>query len=278
MFSLSSKDSRAGGDCHDGIVSAEAEALPRDLRAQESYVQPMTTSPYIAEAASLIGDPARANLLAALMDGRALTASELAYRAGVAPSTASGHLAKLLDGRLVLANAAGRHRYYRLASPAVAQVLENLMILAADGPPRHRPPSRCDEAMARARTCYDHFAGRLGVAIADSLAEREHILLDDESGVVTSQGRAFLSGLGVMIDKPRDSRRAFCRLCLDWSERRWHLGGFVGAALADRSFALGWTERQRDSRAVAITPAGERAFKEQFGVSVADPQNDPLRE
>src|SRR6476659_4138497 len=129
----------------------------------------MTDGPYIAEAAALIGDPARANMLAALMDGRALTATELAYRAGVAPSTASGHLAKLAEGKLVQVTPGGRHRYYRLASSAVAGVLENLMALAVEGPPRHRPKSRCDEAMARARTCYDHFAGRLGVALADKL-------------------------------------------------------------------------------------------------------------
>ena len=132
----------------------------------------MTEGPYIAEAASLIGDPARANILAALVGGRALTATELGLAAGVAPSTTSGHLAKLLEGRLIFVTATGRHRYFRLASPAVAAVLESLMALAADGPPRHRPRSRYDEAMDRARTCYDHFAGRLGVGLADRLAKR----------------------------------------------------------------------------------------------------------
>jgi DNA-binding transcriptional ArsR family regulator len=225
----------------------------------------MTEGPYIAEAASLIGDPARANMLAALLGGRAMTATELGITAGVAPSTASGHLAKLLDGKLVSVVPAGRHRYFRLASPAVARVLEELMVLAGDGPPRHRPRSRCEDAMARARTCYDHLAGKLGVALADSLAAEDYIVLTEEGGLLTDSGRAFLGGIGVELDREK-SRRAFCRPCLDWSERRWHIGGAVGAALADRCFALGWTERREDSRAIRISAAGERAFGEMFGV------------
>ena len=226
----------------------------------------MADGPYIAEAASLIGDPARANMLAALLDGRAMTATELGFAAGVAPSTASGHLSKLVDGRLLAVASSGRHRYFRLASPAVARVLEDLMTLAADGPPRHRPRTRCDEAMARARTCYDHLAGKLGVALADGLVERNHVRLGDEGGLLTQSGRAFLGDLGVEVEARRKSRRAFCRLCLDWSERRWHIGGAVGAALASRCFDLGWVERQSQGRAVTVTPAGERAFEELFGV------------
>ena len=225
----------------------------------------MSDGPYIAEAASLIGDPARANMLAALVGGRAMTASELGLAASVAPSTASGHLGKLLEGRLVSVTATGRHRYFRLASPAVGRVLEELMALALDGPPRHRPKARCDEAMARARTCYDHLAGKLGVALADSLAAREQVVLTDDGGLITDSGRAFLGGLGVELYSS-NSRRAFCRPCLDWSERRWHIGGAVGAAIADRSFALGWTERRSDCRAITITAAGDRAFDELFGV------------
>ena len=226
----------------------------------------MTDGPYIAEAASLIGDPARANMLAALMDGRALTATELALAAGIAPSTASGHLAKLTEGKLVAVTSTGRHRYYRLVSPAVAHVLENLMALAVDGPQRYRPKSHCDEAMARARTCYDHLAGRLGVALADSLAQRNQIVLGEDGGLITDGGRAFLTELGVVLDGK--SRRSFCRPCLDWSERRWHIGGALGAALASRCFDLGWTERRNDGRAVTITSAGERAFEKFFAVRV----------
>jgi DNA-binding transcriptional ArsR family regulator len=225
----------------------------------------MTDGPYIAEAASLIGDPARANMLAALVGGRAMTATELGLAAGVAASTASGHLSKLLDGRLVSVTSAGRHRYFRLASPEVARVLEQLMALAMDGPPRHRPKSRCDDAMARARTCYDHLAGKLGVALADSLAARSQVVLSDEGGLVTEAGRTFLTGFGVDLDTEK-TRRTLCRPCLDWSERRWHIGGAIGAAIADRCFALGWTERRKDSRAITVTAAGEGAFAEVFGV------------
>ena len=220
----------------------------------------------MAEAASLIGDPARANMLSALVGGRALTATELGLAAGVAPSTVSGHLAKLLEGRLVSVTPTGRYRYFRLASPAVARVLESLMALAIDGPPRHRPKSRCDEAMARARTCYDHFAGQLGVALADRLSEHGHVVLSDDGGIVTESGRAFLGDMGVELTVPSKSKRAFCRPCLDWSERRWHIGGAVGAALATRCFRAGWTERQRDSRAVTITPSGRDVFEDLFGI------------
>ena len=228
----------------------------------------MTEGPYIAEAAALMDDPARANMLGALLGGRAMTAAELGIEAHVAPSTASGHLAKLVNGRLVSVTANGPHRYFRLASPSVARVLEELMSLAIDGPPRHRPKSGCGEAMARARTCYDHLAGKLGVAIADSLGARNRIVLNDDGGVVTPSGLAFLEDFGADLNPSRGSRRAYCRTCLDWSERRWHIGGTVGAAIASRSFELGWTERQRASRAVSVTPAGTRAFRELFGVSL----------
>ena len=225
----------------------------------------VTGGPYIAEAAALIGDPARANMLVALLGGRAMTATELGLEAHVAPSTASGHLAKLVGGKLVCVTASGRHRYYRLASPHVAQVLEELMSLSSDGPSRHRPKSRCDEAMARARTCYDHLAGKLGVALADSLVSRQQIIMNDEGAVLTEAGRAFLQGLGVSFEPHRRSRRALCRTCLDWSERRWHIGGRIGAAIAERCFDLDWTQRQADSRAITISPAGIRAFDELFG-------------
>ena len=228
----------------------------------------MVDGPYIAEAASLIGNPARANILTALLDGRARTATELGLAAGVAPSTASGHLGKLLGGSLVSAISSGRHRYYRLASPAVADLLEGLMAVAIDGPPRHRPKSPCSDAMARARTCYDHLAGKLGVAVAESLAERKLILLSDQEAIITSSGRAFLREIGVQPEKRAGPRRALCRACLDWSERRWHIGGAIGAAIADRSFELGWTLRQLDSRALTITPGGEKAFEELFGFRV----------
>ena len=230
-------------------------------------MQRMPDGPLIAETAALMGDPSRANMLVALMDGRARTATELGLAAGVAAPTASGHLAKLVEGRLISVLSSGRHRYFRLTSPAVARALETLMGLAIDGPPRHRPRSRCDEAMARARTCYDHLAGKLGVALADTLVARGQVILDEEGGLVTDTGRTFLGSLGVQIEG-RSGRRPFCRACLDWTERRWHIGGTIGAAIAERCFELGWVEPQAHNRSVAITPSGERAFEEVFALRV----------
>ncbi len=221
----------------------------------------------LAQVAALVGDPARANILSALLDGRALTASELAYFARVSPQTTSGHLAKLTDGKLLSVLQQGRNRYYRLATPLVAQMLEGIMSVATQGPQRHRPFSRRDEAMRTARTCYDHFAGRLGVALADALHQREHLLLSEEGGEVTEKGDAFLRDFGVDLEAARQRRRIFCRPCLDWTERRLHIGGAVGAALAARCFALSWFTRSRDSRALTITPEGERGLAEVFGVT-----------
>lgn len=220
----------------------------------------------LAEVAALVGDPARAHILAALLDGRALTAGELACAASVSPQTASGHLAKLAEGRLVEVARQGRHRYYRLAGAAVAQMLENIMAVAADGPPRYRPASKVDAAMRTARTCYDHLAGRLGVGLADALTARGHVVLGEDGGEVTEAGAAFLAELGVVLAGPKRTRRPLCRACLDWTERRPHLAGRIGAALAARCFDLGWIERRRDSRALTITRAGEQGFVERFGL------------
>jgi DNA-binding transcriptional ArsR family regulator len=227
----------------------------------------MTDGPGIAEEAALVGDPARANMLTALMDGRALTAKELAFVAGVTPQTASGHLARLAGTRLLTCLRQGRHRYYRLASPLVARMLESISLVAAiEAPPRRRPRSAQDEALRRARTCYDHLAGRLGVAIADALIAREAVVLSDDGGEVTAAGAAFLKGTLAIELALLPRRRFFCRPCLDWSERRPHLAGAVGAALAERCFARGWIDRIRDSRAVRITPPGEIALRELFRI------------
>lgn len=228
----------------------------------------MTADVRIAEVAALIGDQARANILAALMGGRALTASELVYAAGVSPQTTSGHLAKLVDGRLIAGVKQGRHRYYRIATHRVAEMLEGIMAVVADAPPRHRPPSKLDDAMRNARTCYDHFAGKLGVGLTDALCAQGHIALTDEAGEVTTAGAIFLEKFGVDLAAARSRRRIFCRPCLDWTERRSHLGGSVGAALAQRCFDLGWLERIRGSRALTVTKAGRRGLSEAFGLSL----------
>lgn len=223
----------------------------------------MSETNRIAATAALLGDPARANMLAALLDGRALTAKELAYTAHVTPQTASGHLAKLAEGGLLTGEKQGRHRYYRLASPLVGQMLEGVMAVA--GPEPRQNTWRGGEALRTARTCYDHLAGRLGVALADALTERGHVALGTDGGEVTEQGQQFLAEFGA---SPTPGRRVFCRPCLDWSERRPHLAGRVGAALACRCFELGWIARQRDTRAVNITDAGRQGFRRTFGIEL----------
>lgn len=226
------------------------------------------TAPSIAEVAALVGNPARANMLTALLDGRALTAGELAHAAGVSPQTTSGHLAKLAEARLLLLSKQGRHAYYRLASPLIGRMLEGIMAVAADGPPRYRPRSRGDEALRTARTCYDHLAGRLGVALADTLSARGQVEMGEDGGEVTEDGVAFLTDFGLPITDLRNGRRTFCRPCLDWSERRPHLAGALGAALTDRLFTLGWIIRQRDTRAVLIPAKGRAGLRAAFGIEL----------
>ena len=240
----------------------------------------LSTSAFAATAA-LIGDPARANMLASLMDGRALTATELAVAAGITPQTASGHLAQLTAAGLLAMAKQGRHRYHRLASPAVAQMLESIMSVAAErdagrggGPRKAIVVGPRDAALRHARTCYDHLAGRLAVAIADRLVERAHIELSADGGVLTEAGAIFLRTLGVDLDTApaggkRVGGRLFCRPCLDWSERRPHIAGVLGAALCRACFAQGWLRRIDGARAVTVTTAGQGALKRAFDLSGA---------
>ena len=229
----------------------------------------MTTIAAFAETAALAGDPARANMLMALMDGRALTASELARAAGVTPQTASGHLGRLVTAGLLAVHCQGRHHYHRLASAAVANMVESIMqVSIANGVAAGRRPvftGPRDAAMRAARTCYNHLAGQLGVTLADALSERRYIELSSEGGAVTEKGKRFLDEFGVDLGAGKDGA-VFCRPCLDWSERRLHIGGTIGKALADRCFDLRWIERRPDSRAVMVTRAGERGFREAFGI------------
>jgi DNA-binding transcriptional ArsR family regulator len=220
----------------------------------------------IAEIASLMGDVARAHMLAALMDGRALTALELALTARVTPQTASSHLAKLREANLLAMEKQGRHRYFRLASPRVADALEPVLTLAGDAPPRHRPVTRIDQEMRTARTCFDHVAGVLGVSVTDSLVSRGHVAIAGDAGELTAAGVAFLERLGVNLTPRAKSRRIFCRPCLDWSERRPHLAGHVGAVLCAHFLDADWVRRTRESRALKITPLGREKFAEVFGL------------
>lgn len=230
----------------------------------------MIPGPLIAEIAGLVGEPARATMLSALLDGRALTASELAYAARVKPQTASTHLAKLAEAGLVAPIREGRYRYFRLASPRVAEMLDGIMAVALENRPRYRPLSRRARELSAARICYDHLAGRLSVDLADSLITGGYILAGDEAAEVTPAGTRFLTELGVDLSASSSKRRHFCRLCIDWTERRPHIAGAVGAALTKRCFDLGWTEKVRDGGAVIVTASGKRGFLEKFGIAVPE--------
>ncbi len=224
----------------------------------------------MAEIAALVGEPARATMLSALLDGRALTASELAFAARVSPQTASTHLAKLTETGLLSVIPEGRHRYFRLASPKVVEMLDGIVAVALENRPRYRPLSRQAQELSAARICYDHLAGRLSVDLTDFLTTHEYIVVSDEAAEITPTGNGFLTEFGVDLSALSSTRRRFCRLCLDWTERRPHIAGAVGAALTKRCFDLGWTERMKHSRAVIVTPLGERGFQETFGIGVSD--------
>jgi DNA-binding transcriptional ArsR family regulator len=236
----------------------------------------MTTASF-AEIASLAGDPARAGMLHALMDGRALTASELALVAGVTAQTASGHLARMVAAGLLSVEQQGRHRYHRLATASIAAMLESIMQVAAElQPPRRRLQTGPRDASLRAaRTCYDHLAGQLGVALTDGLISLGHIELTSDAGVVTESGTRFFAKIGLELSQGQalKSGRMLCRPCLDWSERRPHLAGVLGASLCRHSFERGWVRRNDNKdlgktalakRAVVITPQGQQIFREQF--------------
>lgn len=229
----------------------------------------MVAAANMVEVAALVGDTARATMLAALMGGESLTGSELAFVAHISRPTASEHLAKLVAARLVSVNKKRRFSYYRIASPLVARMLESIIAVAAiEVPPRHQPRSAQDERLRFARTCYDHLAGWLGVAIADALVAKGCIILDDDGGEVTDAGRSFFRDFGADLTAKALSRRIFCRPCLDWSERRYHVAGRVGAEMCRRCLELGWLARERNTRAVSITPTGDAGFHATFGLSL----------
>jgi hypothetical protein len=203
------------------------------------------------------------------MGGQALTAKELAYWANVSPSTASDHLSKLVAAQLLTVTRSRRFSYYRIASPSVATMLESIKVVAtSEAPLRHQPRSASDEALRFARSCYDHLAGRIGVAVTDALVVMGHIVLTDEGGEVTVSGERFLSAFGADLT-PR-SRRIFCQPCLDWSERRYHLKGLVGARILDRLLALGWLKCVSGSRALHLTSSGRAGLSEIFRIEIND--------
>jgi len=222
----------------------------------------MKEGPDIARVAALLGDPARANMLTALMSGRALTAAELAQEAGVTPQTASSHLAKLEIGQIVVPRKQGRHRYFTLSGPDIVEALEVLMGIANRvGHNRVRTGPK-DPELRKARVCYDHLAGDMGVALFDGLAKRKLIASDVNGVAMTPAGIDFANTFGIDLDGLRAKRRPLCRECLDWSARQSHLAGSFGAALLDRFYDLGWARRVPESRIVRFSDTGEKSFRD----------------
>ena len=230
----------------------------------------MTTPNDLARIGALIGEPTRAAILTTLMDGRAFTASELAQCANVTPQTASSHLAMLADADLIRVQKQGRRRYHRLSSAQVAAMIESVMEIAVQTGAAPKPicTGPKNEDMRRARTCYDHFAGRLGVRIAEALIDKGFVELNDEGGLITDRGVAFFETNDIWLSAmDKKTRRPLCRPCLDWSERKPHIGGRLGAAIYTHFIDKGYVRPVSKSRAVMVTRAGERALRTLFGIT-----------
>jgi DNA-binding transcriptional ArsR family regulator len=220
----------------------------------------MIDTPDIASVAALVADPTRAAMLSLLMDGKAYTATELAVEGDVTASTASTHLSRLLNGGLVSLAKQGRHRYYRIADPEVAGMLEGVMVIASSGRGPKRKP--INEDVRRLRVCYDHLAGEQALMFLAKMREHRFISGTDEGMQLTRSGEQWCARIGIDAPTLASGRRPLCRACLDWSERRMHLAGALGAAILDRLFELRYAERQVGSRAVILLPGGERFFED----------------
>ncbi len=224
----------------------------------------MKEGPNIAYIAALIGDPARANMLTALMSGKALTVSELAHEAGVTLQTASAHLSKLQEAELLLPRKQGRHKYFSLNGPEVARVLEGLMGLAAGAGYLRKRTGPKDHKLRKARVCYNHLAGDMGTQMFDSLMEQGHLGLEQERLFLTESGAAFVEGFGIDLKSLQVKSSPLCLECLDWSERRSHLAGSLGRALMSQFEALSWAKRDAKTRVVTFTPIGTTRFEQMF--------------
>lgn len=227
----------------------------------------MREGPDIAHIAALIGDPARANMLTALMSGRALTVSELAEEAGVTTQTASSHLSKMEDAGLLRPRKQGRHKYFALANDDVAHVLEALMGLAAGVGHLRKRIGPKDASLRKARVCYNHLAGDMGTRLFDSLLMQGFVFISAEGITLTDQGAAFVTEFGIDLDALLKKKVPLCRECLDWSERRPHLAGSLGRAFLDHFEALNWAKRDQKSRAVLFSVTGDAAFTKAFPTS-----------
>jgi DNA-binding transcriptional ArsR family regulator len=231
----------------------------------------MHADPDLAIVATLIGGPARAAMLAAVLGGQALPAGELAACARISPQTASSHLAKLVAGGLLRVTTAGRHRYYQLQSPEVGAALEALAAIAPQARVRSLRESEAARALRFARTCYDHLAGVVGVALTQGLLDQGVLTLDTHSYHVTPAGTSWFAQWGIDLDQLRRARRSLAKPCLDWSERHYHLAGALGTALAHNLFERGWLVRLTGSRAVRLTEQGRSGLRQALNVEVGVP-------
>jgi DNA-binding transcriptional ArsR family regulator len=227
----------------------------------------MSNGPNITRIAAAIGDPVRAEMLTALMAGRALTATELATHTGITKQTGSTHLRRLLDARLIAMHAQGRHRYFAIANEDVAQLIERMTGIAADASAIKLHTGPREPALRKARVCYDHLAGELAVRMYDRFRHARWLHFDTEALTLTKDGEASVARFGVDLERVRTPKRVLCRACMDWSERRHHLAGALGAAILERILERGWARRERASRLIVFRPSGERAFQQAFGIS-----------
>jgi DNA-binding transcriptional ArsR family regulator len=219
------------------------------------------SGPNIARLAALLADPVRAQVMLALMDGRALTAGELAQAGGVSPQTASSHLSKLIDGGLLAVASQGRHRYYRISGPDAAHLVETLSVLSEEEPTARIRTGPRDAKLRKARICYDHLAGSMGVRLLDGLLANGALAGDDSNIRLTARGEQVFSDFGVDLGALKRKKRPLCRACLDWSERRPHLAGSIGAALLDRFLDEGWIRREKGSRTLIVSAEGLRRYE-----------------
>jgi DNA-binding transcriptional ArsR family regulator len=226
----------------------------------------MGINPNMAEVAALLGDTSRATILASMMDGRFHTASELAYMAAIKPQTASFHLAKLIEGKMIKVEKQGRHRYFQLASEDIAQFLESFLAISPPPEVRSLKQSSQIKLLQDARTCYDHLAGKLGVQLTESLMNAGYITLEDKQFILTDEGTLFFTTFGIDLAAVKRKRRSFSHACLDWSERRYHLAGALGSELLNQLLRLGWLTRVPSIRAIKVTEKGKTGFKEIFQI------------
>jgi DNA-binding transcriptional ArsR family regulator len=236
------------------------------LRYDKGMTPRRSPEPNIAEIGALIGDPGRAAMLLALLDGRDLAASELALRAGLSPQAATAHLKKLVAAGMLSARDAGRHRFFRLASAEIGHAIETLAAIAAPARIVALDQSTTLERMRLARSCYDHLAGRLGVGITDRLIERGAIARRGADFALAARGESAFAELGIDLDEAQAQRRTFARACTDWTERRPHLAGSLGAAVLEVFLRNRWVARNSQNRALRITPEGVRELDRRFGL------------